>query len=57
MHEELTKLYHMNLHEHIYLEGGYLSILSVPGGWIYTIYTDSGKDGGNSASSCFVPKM
>ena len=46
-------IYDMKLHEEIDL-GNFISVLRVPGGWIYT--TNEGiSESGYDASSCFVP--
>jgi len=36
------------------LNYGSYTVLRVPGGWIYTFYSESGT-GGYDMSSCFVP--
>lgn len=48
----MDKLYGMKLHDILH-QGDY-EILRVPGGWVYTRFTESGA-GGNTPSSSFVP--
>lgn len=49
----MDEIYKMELHESLHHEDGF-SVLRVPGGWIYTSYSETGT-GGYSQSSCFVP--
>ena len=51
----MDKLYEIGLHEAISPnEGGNFQVLRVPGGWVYTFYSENGA-GGYYVSSCFVP--
>ena len=48
----MDKLYGMKLHDILH-QGDY-DILRVPGGWVYTRFSDTGA-GGYSQSGVFVP--
>lgn len=45
-------VYDMDLHDRVYFQD--TAITRVPGGWIYTVVTDTGA-GGFAPSSVFVP--
>ena len=49
----MSELYKMALNDILHTKEGY-EILRVPGGWIYTRFSENGN-GGNDMSSCFVP--
>lgn len=48
----MNKLYKMGLHDILY-QSDY-EILRIPGGWVYTRFSESGA-GGSNLSSVFVP--
>jgi hypothetical protein len=45
----MSKLYNMDLHERIPIEGSRIWIIRVPGGWLYEFYRDNGN------TTTFVP--
>ena len=49
----MSELHTMKLHDILYMKDQYISILGVPGGWIYTTHGDF--TGGYTPSSVFVP--
>ena len=49
--EELDLIYKMELHDALQFDD--YEMLRVPGGWIYTRFTETGT-GGYSCTSCFV---
>jgi hypothetical protein len=51
----MTDLYKMKLHETVVLKEGYLSVLRVHGGWIYTTYDGVAEPYAFNISSVFVP--
>ncbi len=55
MNTQTNPMYEMELHDAVTLEGPQATaILRVPGGWIYTFWTENGT-GGYDQSSAFVP--
>lgn len=47
-------IYGMGLGERLHTDKGLYEIVRVPGGWIYSVFSDNGT-GGYYVSSCFVP--
>jgi len=55
-------IYTIGMHESVYINGGKLSVLRVPGGWIYTRFepnqvamSNGERSGSYMVSSVFVP--
>ena len=55
MTEEISRLHLLNMHEEMEINAGsYTNVIRVPGGWIYSFYTE--QVGGHfSRNSVFVP--